>query len=307
MDVQPMAAYLHSMEWDDLRYFLAVARTGQLLKAALQLGVDPTTVGRRIRRLEKRLEQTLFEQTREGQSLTETGERLRVQVEQIERAARDIEGLPRAKSEPVGLVRVSVSEGFGTWFVAHHLKGFLSAHPKIDVDLAANSGFLSPSRRETDVAILLDRPSKGPLISKKLSDYTLRLYASRAYLAGHREPLEEVADLAKHDLIGYIPDLLYAPELRYLEEIAPGLHLRVRSTSINAQYRIAASGVGVAVLPCFIGDKDPEMVRVIPAVSIARSFWLVTHEDTRQLGRIAAFVDWISATVGSRRAQLLGC
>jgi DNA-binding transcriptional LysR family regulator len=292
------------MRWDDLQIFLTVARSGQLARAAASLGVDATTVGRRIRRLEKTLEQTLFEQKRSGQMLTEAGEALLLKVEQMERASAEIDEAS-SKDHLAGLVRVSVSEGFGTWFVAHHLHAFTAEYAKITLDLVATSGFLSPSRRETDVAVLLARPRRGPLIGKKLSDYCLRPYAARSYIE-RNGPVRAGSELRAHPLIGYIPDLLYAPELRYLDEIEPGLQASVRSTSINAQYRLVASGAGIGVLPCFIGDADPELIRILPDVAITRSFWLVTHQDTRKLPRIHAFVTWLTDTTEANRSRLLG-
>ena len=292
------------MDWDDLRVFLAVARTGQLSAAASLLKIDPTTVSRRLRRLETALQQRLFEQTREGQVLTEAGERLALRAEEMDRAAATIE--PSAGVALVsGLLRISVSEGFGTWLIASHLRTFVEAHTELQVDLVANNGFLSPSRRETDVAILLARPRGGPLLSRKLADYALRLYASADYLE-RKGPITARADLSSHPLIGYIPDFIYAPELRYLDEIAPAAPLRIRSSSINAQYRLARAGAGIAVLPCFIGDADSHLVRVVPEVKIDRSFWLVTHQDTRRLARIEAFVVWLTALVTAQRAILLG-
>lgn len=293
------------MQWDDLRHFLAVSRAGQLARAAAGLGVDATTVGRRLRRLEKALGQTLFEQTQEGQTLTEAGEQLLLKAEAIEREVRAIEASPEAGQHLAGSIRLSVSEGFGTWFVAHHLASFAAAHPKLRIDLVASSGFLNPSRREADVAILLARPRKGPLFTRKLTDYRLRLYAARSYLAA-RGPVPNVEALRGHPLIGYVPDLLYAPELRYLAEIAPALEPRIRSTSINAQYRLVASGAGIAVLPCFIGDADAHLVRVLDDISVTRSFWLVTHADTRQLPRVDAFVAWLTELAGARQPRLLG-
>lgn len=112
--------------------------------------------------------------------------------------------------------------------------------------------------------------------------------------------------LGEHPLIGYIPDFIYTPQLRYLDEIMPGLALRIRSSSINAQYRLAASGAGIAVLPSFIGDADRELVNVVPDARIMRSFWLVTHEDTRRLARIQAFVEWLTQEVDARRDLLIG-
>jgi DNA-binding transcriptional LysR family regulator len=293
------------VRWDDLHIFLAVARAGQLARAAVTLGVDATTVGRRLRRLEQSLGQTLFEQTREGQVLTDAGEQLLLKAEAIERQFLDIEPQPGAGRPLSGSIRVSVSEGFGTWFVAHHLPGFAAEHPDLRIDLVASSGFLNPSRREADVAILLARPRKGPLFTKKLTDYRLRLYAARVYLQAHG-PIGSAADLGRHSLIGYVPDLLYAPELRYLSEIAPGLDPRIRSTSINAQYRLVAAGGGIAMLPCFIGDTDPQLVRVLDDIEIGRSFWLVTHADTRRLARVQAFVSWLMSVAAARQGRLLG-
>lgn len=295
------------MEWDDLRFFLAVAREGQLARAGTRLGVDATTVGRRLRRLEATLGQTLFEQAKEGQSLTEAGKRLLLRAEGMERQAREIEAAGAGASGPdlTGSIRVSVSEGFGTWFVAHHLPDFAALHPRLGIDLVASSGFLNPSRREADVAILLDRPRKGPLFTRKLTDYALRLYASREWLERHG-PVRSKAELRAHPLIGYVPDLLYAPELRYLTEIDPELEPRLRSTSINAQYRLVAAGAGIAVLPCFIGDSDAGLTRLLDSVVVRRSFWLVTHADTRRAERIGAFTEWLTALVAARQGMLLG-
>ena len=293
------------MHWDDVRYFLAVTRAGQFGPAASSLGVDATTVGRRLRRLEIAIGERLFERTREGQVLTEAGERLVQRAEAMEHAAAEINRGGASQQEVSGLVRVSVSEGFGTWFVAHHLGEFTRAHPRVSIDLVVNNGFLSPSRREADVAILLARPRRGPLVTRKLTDYSLGIYAARPYLDAHG-PIATVEDLQGHPLIGYIPDLLYAPELRYLEEVAPKLAPRIRSSSINGQYRLTAAGAGVAILPCFIGDADPVLSRIMTGVNITRTFWLVTHEDTRQLSRIRLFVNWLLDLTVARQARIFG-
>ena len=296
------------MRWDDLQFFLSLARTGLLSSAARRLDVDATTVGRRIRRLEIQLGgQTLFVQGRDGHILTEAGRRLLTRVEAIERETDAIVGGgdPAIGDDIRGRLRISASEGFGTWLIAHHLGAFADTHPQLEIDLAANSGFLDPSRREADVAILLARPQRGPLITKKLTDYRLRLYASRDYLAAGAA-IDAAADLQRHRMIGYIPDLLYSPELNYLDEVGPGVEARLRSSSINAQHRLIMSGAGIGVLPCFIGDSDPQLVRLLPTLTITRSFWLVTHQDSRHLPRNAAFVEWLSALVAAERGSLLG-
>lgn len=169
----------------------------------------------------------------------------------------------------------------------------------------ASSGFLSPSKREADIAVLLSRPRAGSLIAHKLSDYILRMYATPGYLKAHAS-IRSIDDLhVDHRLTGYIPDLIYAPELNYLADNTAGLQPQLRSSSILAQHRMLASGAGVGVLPCFIGDRDPTLVRVLPGTSIMRSFWLVTHQDTHSLRRIRAVTDWLTDVTRSESAKLL--
>lgn len=296
---------MQANDWNDFQTFLAVARTGQLARAAVAMGIDATTIGRRLRRLETRTGITLFEQTREGQVLTEAGEAMLEQVEAMEHAANRIAENAADGAGPTGLLRASLSEGLASWIVAPALRSFVEANPRLVVDLVASSGFLSPSKREADLAVTLSRPRAGPVIAGKLSDYTLRLYATRGYLSQRGLP-ESPGQLAHgHRLVGYIPDLLYAPELRYLAEIEPDLAATVRSSSINAQHRMIASGAGIGVLPCFIGDADKWLVPVLPDRRIIRSFWLVTHKDTHNLARVRAFKDWITALITRERGRLL--
>jgi DNA-binding transcriptional LysR family regulator len=295
---------MQAPDWNDYQAFLAVARGGQMARAAAAMGVDATTIGRRLRRLETRLGATLFEQTREGQVLTEAGEALLAEVEAMAQAASRI-AEQAGSGGPSGLLRVSLTEGFAGAIVAPALKSFIEAHPRLTVDLVASSGLLSPSKREADLAVTLSRPRAGPVIAGKLSDYALRLYATRGYLAQNGTPAQG-ADLARgHRLIGYVPDLLYAPELRYLAEFEPGLSAVVRSPSIMAQARMIAAGAGIGVLPCFMGDADKWLVPVLPERRIIRSFWLVTHKDTHSLARVRAFKDWLAALTARERPKLL--
>jgi DNA-binding transcriptional LysR family regulator len=281
------------IDWNDYQAFILVAQSGQISKAAKKMRVDATTVGRRIRRLETRLGTTLFEQTREGQSLTEAGEKLLNSIEIMASAAEAGVQEQRTSKGPSGQLRISVAEGFGSWFLTRHVNEFALSYPNIRLDLVASSGFLSPSKREADIAVVLSRPRAGHVIAQKLATYALKLYASKPYIEKRGQPqrLEELK--ARHELVGYIPDLLYAPELNYLDEVQPGLTPRIRSSSINAQHQLVAAGVGIGVLPCFIGDADPNLNVVLPHVKIERHFWLVTHKDNRTLERVKAGKGWL--------------
>ncbi|MBT0668597.1 LysR family transcriptional regulator [Novosphingobium profundi] len=292
-------------DWSDYQAFLAIARGGQLSRAARSLGMNPTTVGRRLRRLEAALGTTLFEQTRTGQALTEAGENLLMAVESMDRAAARI-ATPSEEGEGLsGTLRISTTEGFGIWFLAPHLFRFQAKHPRLGIDMVASSGeALSPSRREADVAIVLSRPQKGPLVAHKLANYQLGLYATKGYLETHGWP-RRPADLLKgHNLVGYIPDLLHAPELRYLDEIHPGLKATLRSPSITAQHSFVASGAGLGVLPTFMARADPRIVNVLRDVRLMRAFWFVTHEDIRRLPRITEFRQWLDEIVHAREDVL---
>lgn len=291
------------MNWSDLPVFLSVARAGQLARAAAALKTDATTVGRRVRRLERELGERLFEQSPLGQTLTPAGIALLARVEKMAEIVGTFPPLSATGGGVQGSIRVSVSEGFGSWFLARHIGDLLARHPGLEIDLVANSGFLSPSRRETDVAVLLARPRRGPLIVRKLTDYTLHLYAASAYLEQHGE-IRDPHALDRHPLIGYISDILYAPELRYLEELPGGANPRLRSTSINAQHQMVASGNGLGVLPRFIGASDPALVNILPELSIRRSFWLVTHRETHSFPAVTAFRNWLVSLVSEKRELL---
>ena len=293
------------MDWGKLQYFLTVAQQGTLARAGAALQVDATTVSRQLSALEAMLQQTLFERAPGGFLLTAAGRALVPHAEAMAAAAariRSVEGDGAALS---GQLRVSVSEGFGNSFIAPRLAGFVAAHPELEIDLVASSGFLNPSRREADMAVLLARPRRGPLITRKLSDYSLGLYAP----ANRADWQDAVAAMplsrAGVPVIGYVPDILYAPELDYLGEIEPGLRAGVRSSSILAQRRMIAGGAGVGVLPCFLAAGDPALVRVRPEQVIARAFWLALHRDVAPQPRIRGFIDWLDTEVHKSRALLV--
>ncbi|TVV77135.1 LysR family transcriptional regulator [Sphingomonas solaris] len=286
------------LDWDDLRIFLGVARARRIGAAAATLGIDPTTVLRRLARLERICESPLFENTSGERLLTEQGAVLLAHAETIESAALSALGQVRGDTTRVsGQVRLSVAEGFATWVLAPALPAFPREHPGIRLDLVTASGFLNPSKREADMAVMLARPRRGRLTAAKLGNYRLRLYASAAYLARTATPMKP-DDLRDHGLIGYVPEFIYAPELDYLGEVAPGLEPMLRSTSINVQHRLIASGGGIGVLPEFIGDRDPTLVVLLgEEVMLPRSFWLVTHHDVHRLARIETVSRWLRECV----------
>lgn len=293
--------------WDDLRLFLEVGRHRKLDDAAVKIGQDPTTVSRRLRRLEKNLGVTLFERTRRGHLLTPQGQALSEQVELIEQTAMTITNeLGGPTTQASGKVRLSVPEGFGTAVIAPRLREFLNNYPAITVDLVASSGFLSVSKREADMSILLTRPEGGRVNVKKLTDYHLHLYANPAYLAQNGIP-QKPADLTDHSLIGYVDDLIYSPKLRYYDEVLKGLAPSLCSSSLLAQQQMTRAGCGIAILPKFMAGEDSNLVPVLAGqVQVTRNFWLATHEDLSAHARIRSLEDFLVESVSDHERFLSG-
>ncbi|MCI4645912.1 MAG: LysR family transcriptional regulator [Hyphomonadaceae bacterium] len=285
------------MNWDDLKLFLDVSRWSKLEDAAARTGLDATTLSRRIKRLETDLGLTLFERTRRGHFLTPAGERLVRRAEAMESLSLDIRAESSSEQAATGRIRLGVTEGLGSVIIAPALGRFRSQNPKIDVDLIALSGFVSVPRREADMSILLTRPQTGRLKIRKLADYALQLYGTRAYL-DRQGAVTARQDLQGHTLIGYVEDLIYSAQLRYFDELLPGLSPHLCSPSIVAQMNMVAAGAGLGILPVFMARQNENLVPLlIEEVYVQRSFWLAVHEDVASLKRNRLMADFLARTV----------
>lgn len=294
-------------DWDALKTFLAVARTGRLTAAAQRLGADHTTVSRRIAGLETALQASLFHRAPTGYSLTAHGERLLPIAESMEGLSLAAQGeVGEADRSLAGTVRIGAPEGFGSYFLAPRLGALAGRHPELKVELVAIAGVFSLSKREADIAIHLSAPSEGRLVARKLTDYRLGLYASPVYLAA-APPLADRADLLAHRVIGYIEDLLQSPELDYLRQGEIPIDAQLKSSNLIAQLAAARSGAGLCVLPHFIAGGDDELVPVLKdQVSLTRAFWLVIHADLKGLARVRETADFIVEQVTTERRLFAG-
>ena len=295
------------LDWDDLRIFLAVARARKIAPAARALGVDGTTIARRLARLAATLDVELFEGAGGERRLTAHGQALMRHAENAESAAlAAVEGATGERRSLSGQVRLSVAEGFGSRVLAPHVAEFSRRHPYIGLDIVTASGFLNPSKREADRAVMLARPQRGRLTVRRLGDYHLRLYAAHEYIARHGAPASR-GDLSRHRLVGYVPEFIFAPELEYLDEVESGLEAQFRSTSINVQHIMVAQGAGIGILPDFMAARDPRLTPLFAdSLRITRSFWLVVHADMRRLARIDAVARWLGecvARIGEEEGQ----
>ncbi len=287
--------------WDDLRIFLAAARAESTAGAALRLGLDATTVSRRIRALETTLKAALFVRSSRGLQLTASGARLLETAVDAESAMVMAEQV--GQSDLIaGTIRISASEGFGTVVLAPALPSLRSLHQGLMIELIANAGFLSPLKREVDIAVTLSAPTSSRLVVEPLTDYELGLYAAATYVA-EREPIGAIADLHACDMVGYVEDQIYAPELRYLDEIDPALRPRLSSSSLHGQREILLNGGGVGVLPCFLAEG---LTRVLPgSVRLTRRFWISTHREVAGSARIRAVRAWMRALAACERERLV--
>lgn len=299
---------LTSLNWDDLKFFLEVARTRKASAAAKRLGVDYTTVSRRITALENSLGTLLFEKSRtNGFALTAEGQRLLGYAESIEStlhaACEQVSGSGLALS---GHIRIGCTEGFGSFFITPQLSHFLQNYSDISVDILPLPHFISLSKREADIVIALERPEHGPYVCCKLCDYSLRLYATQDYLDNH-PPLNSSTDLAEHKFISYVDDLAFSSELLYLSNLLPGAQAQLRSTSVIAQYQAALQGQAVAILPCFLAAQDSRLIPVLAEeVNITRHFWMYCREDLRKLKRITVLWDYIREVTELNQGLMLG-
>jgi DNA-binding transcriptional LysR family regulator len=299
---------LGALNWDDLKFFLEVARTRKASNAAKRLGVDYTTVSRRITSLESALGTLLFEKSRtSGFVLTAEGQRLLGYAESIEStlhmACEQVSGSGVALS---GHVRMGCTEGFGSFFITPQLSHFVDAYPAITVDILPLPHFISLSKREADIVIALERPEHGPYVCCKLCDYRLQLYATQDYLDQHG-PIHDIADLAHRQFISYVDDLAFSSELLYLANLLPNASASLRSTSVIAQYVAARQGRAMAILPCFLAAQDPSLLAILPEqISVTRQFWMYCREDLRKLKRITLLWDYIREVTERNQALLMG-
>ncbi|WP_182087288.1 LysR family transcriptional regulator [Aureimonas sp. ME7] len=285
------------MNWDDVRVFLAVARAGQILAASRRLSLNHATVGRRLDALERELGAKLFERRPNGCELTGEGTAFLQSAERIEaETLRARSAVGGGNLDLNGTVRIGAPDGFGTAFLAPRLGALLRRHPNLTLQLVPVSRAFSLSRREADIAITVERPTQGRLVARRLVSYALAAFASRDYLDRYGRP-ESPQDLANHSLVGHVEDLLYSASLQYAAEFAGGWQSRLEISSALGQTEAVAAGLGIGILHTFIAARRPELERVLASREIRREYWLVYHESARDLARIRAVADFISAEV----------
>jgi DNA-binding transcriptional LysR family regulator len=293
-------------DWNDLRYFLELARQGRLAPAAKRLHVDHSTVGRRIAELEKALDAKLFDRAPNGFVLTEAGHRLLAYAESIEVntiAIAETSGQAAALS---GSVRLATMEGLASFYLASRLVEFYDTHPGITVELITSTQLLSLTKREADVSLSFVRPTGPRLIVRQIGRVDLRLYAAPSYLDKHGTP-RSLEDLRNHRFVAYIDDLVQIAEVLWLYDAIQDPHVVFRSNSMIAQHNAAAAGMGLVMSPSFIASGDARLRPLrIEGLAVKRDLWLSTHEDFRYMARVKGLMDFIKDRVERDQAFLDG-
>jgi len=295
-------------QWDDVRFFLAVARAGSLSAAARALGVGHVTVGRRINLLEKRLGVTLLNRTPDGFDTTSAGEAILRQCSAMETAARDLERIVAGRDMlTTGVVRVTTTEALAHQLVVPTIAALRHAHPALQVDLIVGVRSLDIARSDADIAVRLARPSASDLVCRRLGDVGFSLYASRRYLAKSGTP-KRGQGLRGFDLIGFT-GAPAATSPFFMGESLDGARIALRCDNPLIQLKVAANGAGIAELACFLGDSSPELVRVWPdEVPARRTAWLILHQHMRRSARVRTVSAAITEAFRRQRKALeQGC
>lgn len=295
-----------ALNWDDMRVFLAVARESSLSSAGRVLTLDPATVGRRIARLESKLDAVLFLKSQQGYALTEAGTRLMDHGIQAENAIRSASGAVAGSTETLsGQIRIGAPDGCANYLLPQVCARISDDNPDLDIQILALPRVINLSRREADMAISVSAPSAGKLLVQKITDYRLHLVASRDYLDQHAG-IRSISDLRRHRVIGYIPDMIFDQELDYLSDLGID-RVALASNSVSVQLRQVSLATGVCVAHDFTLPFHAELRKILPdQISLTRRFYLVRHQGDQHNERLNRFARALTRGLRDEVARLEG-
>ncbi|MEM7137865.1 MAG: LysR family transcriptional regulator [Myxococcota bacterium] len=285
--------------WNDIRYFLALYRHESLAGAGGAVSADPTTVSRRLIKLEEQLGARLFSRTPNGYQLTDAGQRLLPKAEGIEREVLAVErGVAGEDQRLSGVVRIAATEMMTTRFIAPHLGSFREKYPGIRLEFHCTNQEVSLARRDADIALRMTRPTQDDLLIKRIGAVRFGLYASHEYLARHPDP---GVSLDGHQLILFADRQPFHQENAWLQARAPRTEIALRLDSVSAIYAATAAGAGLSLLPRLIADRDPRLVRMpMEGGPEPHQVWQAVHKDVRQCARINAVIDFLGQILDGR-------
>ena len=294
------------MEWDDLKHFLAVARSGSLTEAARALKASAATVGRHIDALETRLGARLFEHRSTGYVLTELGRSIMIRAEQAEAAVlaveREVQGVDRRLS---GKVRVATTEDISAMVVVPALPEFRAQHQGIEIEILGRIDLSNLTRRDADIALRTVRPERGDLLIRRIGAVDLGVYCSRSYAEAHSLG-EGAVDFAQVEIITWVEEMAMLRGGPWLAERAADSVVALRVNTTRLLFDACRAGLGLAVLPCFGADREPDLVCLMPPEQVLSvEAWVVMHRDLAQTARVRAVAEFL-AELGPRLSRARG-
>ncbi len=280
------------MNWDDIRVFLHVGRANSLTAASKQLKMDPSTLGRRIMRLEEQMSAQLFVKTPQGYDLTGAGQRLMDHASDMELSSLSAQEIMQGPTDQLsGVVRIGAPDGSANFLLPEVCAEISTENPDLEIQILALPRVLNLSKREVDMAITVSPPTAGRLLVQKVADYHLHLAAHTDYIATHPD-LAQIENLKDHPIIGYIPDLIFDKELDYMADMGLQPAPVLASNSVSVQINMINQGAGIGVMHDFAMPNFPDIQFIHKeTLSLSRSFYLVRHEGDRRVGRLNRFAD----------------
>ncbi|MBB5911912.1 DNA-binding transcriptional LysR family regulator [Nocardia transvalensis] len=291
---------------DDLLVLLAVGRSGRFVTAAEELGINHTTISRRIAALEQALGGRVLTRVTGGWELTELGREALAAAEAVESAVRSLATEADGSRALEGVVRISATDGFSAYIAAPSAARVRRRHPRVAVEIVAATRRASTQRSGLDIEIVVGRPKVHRAEAVRLGDYCLGLYGSRDYLAAQGIP-RTLEDLARYPLVYFIDSMLQVDDLDLASSFAPMMRESVSSTNVFVHVEATRAAAGLGLLPCFMADRHPDLIRVLPDTATVRlSYWLVTRPETLRRPEVSAVVDALRTTVTDQHDALLG-
>ncbi|BBX00245.1 LysR family transcriptional regulator [Mycolicibacterium moriokaense] len=291
---------------DDLLVLLAVGRSGRYNIAAEELGLNHTTISRRIAALEQSIGGRVLSRVAGGWELTDLGREALSAAEAVESAVRSLTVHTEGQPALEGVVRISATDGFSAYIAAPAAAQVQKTHPKVAVEIVTATRRATQQRSGLDIEVVVGEPKVHRAKAIRLGDYCLGLYATRQYLAENGTPTN-IADLARYPLVYFIDSMLQVDDLDSATDFAPPMRESVTSTNVFVHVEATRAAAGIGLLPCFMADRHDDLVRVLPdEVSVQLTYWLVARAETLRRPEVAAVVAAIEERMGDQREALLG-